>query len=100
MTAEPQGTTESPPKRGDWEWFWRFLSVVMVFVVGWVIWIAVQISPQPLATPAAYEAAAKAASRNAQGQIKPAAPIPGMRPDTKLRLTDTLERPPPEPAQQ
>jgi hypothetical protein len=118
MAAQVEPTSEAPRKRGDWEWFWRFLAVVMVFVVGWVIWIAIQINPPPLVTAAAYEAAAKArASRNAQGLIQqapsaPAAaasapsPLEPADPEAEkklaapLRLSDTLEKPPAEPAAQ
>lgn len=42
------------------EWFWRFLAAVMLFAVGWSIWIFYQLNPPPLATNAAFEAAAKA----------------------------------------
>ena len=61
QTASPQ-----PPARAPiGEWFWRFLAVVMLFVVGWVVWIAIQISPPDIVLPAAYEAAAQGrASRN------------------------------------
>ena len=42
------------------EWFWRFLAAVMLFAVGWTIWIFTQLNPPQLITPAAFEAAAKA----------------------------------------
>lgn len=65
------------PQRMVGEWFWRFLALVMLFTVGWVIWIIYQINPQPLVTPAGFEAAAKArASQDAKGKITPAAPAP------------------------
>ena len=52
------------------EWFWRFLAVVMVVVIGWVVWIAIQISPPEIILPAAYEAAAQGrALRNSGGTI-------------------------------
>ena len=55
------------------EWFWRFLSVVMLFAVGWAVWIFYQLNPAPLITRAAFEAAAKArATRDAHGLITPA----------------------------
>jgi hypothetical protein len=100
--AEPkQGTSETAPRRGDWEWFWRFLAAVMLFVVGWVIWIAIQISPRALVTPAAYEAAAHANARSAKGLIV-AAPqgkaVPGPQPPVnveKLRLSESIESPVP-----
>ena len=36
------------------EWFWRFLAVVMLLTVGWVLWIIYQINPQPLITNAGF----------------------------------------------
>ena len=56
------------------EWFWRFLAVVMLVVVGWVVWIAIQISPPEIVLPAAYEAAAQGRARNSSGTIG-AAPV-------------------------
>lgn len=58
--------------------FWRFLAGVMVFALGWMLWIFYQISPPPLILNAAFEAAAKAktkpvATPSAQGVITPAA---------------------------
>jgi hypothetical protein len=54
------------------EWFWRFLAVVMLAVIGWVVWIAIQISPPAMVLPAAYEAAAQGrALRNSGGSIGP-----------------------------
>jgi hypothetical protein len=73
---------QTPPRRGDWEFLWRFIAVAMLFEIGWVIWIAIQINPPPIALPAAFAAAAKArANRNFEGQIvipdrAPAAEIP------------------------
>ena len=106
MAVQQQGTSESAPRRSDWEWFWRFLAVVMAISVAWVIWIASQIGPRPLATPAAYEAAAQAKSRSAKGRISPApapapepAPAPSMPQNVppvdmeKLRMSDTLTAP-------
>ena len=59
------------------EWFWRFLSVVMLFAVAWAVWIFYQLNPTPLITRAAFEAAAKArATRDAHGLISPASPAP------------------------
>lgn len=42
------------------EWMWRFLAIVMMFSVGWTVWIIYQISPPQLTLDAAFEAAAKA----------------------------------------
>jgi hypothetical protein len=67
---------EPKPQKMVGEWFWRFLAVVMLLTVGWVVWIIYQINPQPLITPAGFEAAAKArASQDAKGLIKSAAPV-------------------------
>src|SRR5687767_15849850 len=68
------------------EWLWRFLAGVMVFAVGWTMWILYQLNAPPLITTAAYEAAASAnAKQNAQGVIvpasAPAAPAPAAAPE-------------------
>ena len=56
------------------EWLWRFMAAVMLFAVGWTLWIFYQLNAPPLITDAAYEAAAKAnAKQNAKGVIVPAA---------------------------
>lgn len=95
------------------EWFWRFLAVVMVAAVAWMLWIFHQLNPTPLATAAAFEAAAKAGARqNAQGVISPPtpalaasapaeapAPAPAAAPKEppvdmeKLKFTDSLAAP-------
>ena len=68
-TTQASGTQKTPPMQFG-EWFWRFLAFVMIFVIGWVAWIAIQISPPDMILPAAYEAAAKGrASRNSAGPI-------------------------------
>lgn len=73
QTAAP-GTAPPKPQKMIGEWFWRFLAVVMLLTVGWVLWIIYQINPQPLITKAGFEAAAKArASQDARGVITPAA---------------------------
>lgn len=52
------------------EWFWRFLAAIMLAIVGWVVWIAIQISPPDLILPEAFEAAAQGrAARNSAGVI-------------------------------
>ncbi len=104
------------------EWMWRFLAIVMMFSVGWTVWIIYQLNPPPLITNAAFEAAAKAKvkgtpaeKQSAHGVIASAgaeAPqVPGMtasapaeaakepkeppvNPD-KLKFTDTLAIPAP-----
>jgi hypothetical protein len=62
------------------EWFWRFLAVVMMFSVGWTVWIIYQLNPPPLVMNAAFEAAARAKvkgapveKQSAQGVIAPSA---------------------------
>ena len=80
------------------EWMWRFLAGVMLFAVGWSIWIFYQINPPALITEAAFEAAARAnAKQNAQGRIvppaPPVAPAPPREPPInadKLKFSDTL----------
>jgi hypothetical protein len=76
MSDASQGSESTPAAaKAVGEWFWRFLAVVMLAVVGWVVWIAYQINPPPLVTASAFEAAAKArAARNVQGVIAPAVP--------------------------
>lgn len=57
------------------EWFWRFLAAVMLFAVGWTMWIFTQLNPPQLITTAAFEAAAKAKvdpQQSTQGVIVPA----------------------------
>lgn len=83
MTAAEQtaATAAAPvPQKLVGEWFWRFLAVVMLFTVAWILWIFYQINPRPLITTAGFEAAAKArASQDARGVITPAA-APGATP--------------------
>lgn len=97
------------------EWFWRFLAGVMLVIVGWVVWIAIQISPPDLILPAAFEAAAQGrATRNSGGVIggavqpgpppvaeasAPAMPMlqsPEFQPPVnleKLRMAESIETP-------
>ena len=82
------------------EGFWRFLAAVMLFAVGWALWIFYQINPPMVVTGAAYEAAAKAkASQSARGLIKPAPkPVAETRAAPpvdagKLKLSDSLTLP-------
>ena len=71
MSGEPQTETqEHAPTGASGEWIWRFLAGVLLFSVGWILWIAYQLNPPMLVTTAAFEAAAKAkASQNAVGVI-------------------------------
>jgi hypothetical protein len=77
----------------------------MLVIVGWVVWIAFQISPPDLILPAAFEAAAQGrATRNSGGVIggavQPAA-APDLKPTVfeppvnleKLKLAESIETP-------
>ena len=98
------------------EWFWRFLALSMMATVAWIVWIMVQINPQPLVTDEAFEAAAKAraTAQDAKGVIV-SAPAPGAEAPAepqevkepkepkeppvnveRLRLADSIETPVPE----
>jgi hypothetical protein len=46
--ADPQQRTEQRTSGHGSEWLWRFLALAMLFMVGWVGWIAYQISPSPI----------------------------------------------------
>jgi hypothetical protein len=97
MAAEERTMAQQPGERNPaqggadrhlvGEWFWRFLAVVMVATVGWVIWIAYQISPPAVFTPAAFQAAAQARSSHPPGsptqgtiKAKPAVAQPAVAP--------------------
>ena len=116
MSAATTGGVQAPPPLQFGEWFWRFLALVLLFVGGWVTWIAIQINPPDVFLPAAYEAAAKGrASRNSSGLVTgvvlPAspppqepAPAPAETPAKaeppvnleKLRLAESIETPIPD----
>jgi hypothetical protein len=105
MMQQPEG--EQPAGRARGEWLWRFLAATLLLLLGWVAWVAYQISPSPLATPAAFQAATRALeAQNVQtGMIRPAAPAAPAVARTaaavklhpvnmeKLRLSDTLTPP-------
>jgi len=118
--AEPTVTSEAAaprPQKLVGEWFWRFLAVVMLATVAWVLWIIYQINPQPLITTAGFAAAAKArASQDAKGVITKAAgpaaagapvqppvqaaPAQAKEPPVnieRLRLSDSIQTPIAEP---
>ena len=83
------------------EGFWRFLAAVMLFAVGWAMWIFYQLNPPAVVTNAAFEAAAKAkAAQSAHGIIQPAPkPAAAAEPPVdlgKLKLSDSLAIPPVE----
>ena len=69
MSAATTHASGKQPPAQIGEWFWRFLAVVMLIVVGWVVWIAIQINPPDIVLPAAYEAAAQGRARNSSGTI-------------------------------
>ena len=88
------------------EWFWRFLATVMLFAVGWTMWIYSQLNPPALITAAAFEAAAQAKAdrkQSAKGVIAPAAaPAAEAAPSVpkeppvnaeKLRFSESLSAP-------
>ena len=50
------------------EWMWRFLAIVMMFSVGWTVWIIYQLNPPPLIMNAAFEAAARAKGKETRGE--------------------------------
>ena len=86
------------------EWLWRFLAGVMLFAVGWTIWIYSQLNPPALITAAAFEAADKAKAEPRQsthGVIAPAV-VPDMPKENpkqppvnaeKLKFSDSLSAP-------
>ena len=88
------------------EWMWRFLAIVMMFSVGWTIWIIYQLNPPPLVMNAAFEAAAKAKGKgmpsekqSAQGVIVPsagadAASRPAETPGTAAPVAVSSKEPP------
>ena len=87
------------------EWMWRFLAIVMMFSVGWTVWIIYQLNPPPLVMNAAFEAAAKAKGKgpsekqSAQGVIVPtgganaAAPV-AVPPATASAPAEAVKEPP------
>lgn len=113
QTAPPVAVAPKPQKLIG-EWFWRFLAVVMLATVGWVLWIIYQINPQPLITSAGFEAAAKArASQGIKGKItlvakpeavasavEPAKPAPEPKEPPvnaeRLKFSNSIETPIPE----
>lgn len=89
-SAAQTETQEHAPTKAVGEWIWRFLAGVLLFSVGWILWIAYQLNPPMLVTTAAFEAAAKAkASQNATGIIAP-------KPEAEAPKADG-ESPKPEP---
>jgi hypothetical protein len=83
------------------EWLWRFLAVVMMFSVGWTVWIIYQLNPPPLIMNAAFEAAAKAKGKpaekqSAQGVIAPPADSVATAPAAPPAATPPAASPTPE----
>jgi hypothetical protein len=86
------------------EWMWRFLALVMVFAVGWTMWIFYQLNAPPLITDAAFQAAAAAKASSKQSvegvitRAEPPAPEPAAPKEPpvntdRLKLTETLSAP-------
>jgi len=86
------------------EWLWRFLAAVMLFAVGWTMWIYAQLNPPALITAAAFEAAAKAKAdpkQSTRGVIAPAVvpELPKENPKEppvnaeKLKFSESLSTP-------
>lgn len=71
------------------EWLWRFLTIVMMFSVGWTIWIIYQLNPPSLVMNAAFEAAAKA--KDAPAEAPKGRPI---NPE-KLKFSESIALPVP-----
>ena len=82
------------------EWFWRFLAAVMMFSVGWTVWIIYQLNPPPLIMDAAFEAAAKAKIKGAQSekQSVQGVIVPSAGADTAAKAPEALVAAPPEAA--
>lgn len=98
-TANQTVTQVAVPRKVVGEWMWRFLAGVLLFSVGWVLWIAYQLNPPMLVTKAAFEAAAQArANQNAAGVIapRPGAEAPKAQADAPPAATDA-PKPEPEP---
>lgn len=82
------------------EWFWRFLAAVMLFAVGWTIWIFTQLNAPQLITPAAFEAAAKAKvepQQSTQGVIVPASATDPAKDAPKEAAKEAAKEAPKEP---
>jgi len=73
IEAQQDLAAEAPvPTKVVGERIWRFLAAVLLFSVGWILWIAYQLNPPMLVTKAAFEAAAKAkAHQNVFGVLAP-----------------------------
>lgn len=120
MAAEPHSDVQQEVQaavgpgahsRGEWDFLWRVIAVALLFEIGWVVWVAIQINPPPIALPAAYDAAARAlAARHVEGQIRSADPAPAAAPAPtvpalpreppvnveKLKLSESIETAIPE----
>lgn len=54
----PQQVRAVPVARGDRQWFWRIIAVLMIAAVGWVAWIAWRLQPgDAVVTALAFKAA-------------------------------------------
>ena len=52
---------------------WRFLALVMVFIMGWMVWVLYQLNPPPFIMNTAFEAFANAKAKARENQL----PKPG-----------------------
>jgi len=73
------------------EWFWRFLAGVMLFAVGWTIWIYTQLNPPALVTDAAFAAAAKAKANSNTGQSTQGVIVPAAAPEAPPEPKESKE---------
>ena len=65
LAATPEATVFRPTlaRPRPREWFWRTLAVLMLLSVAWVIWVAFQLQPRPIATDLALRVADEARRR-------------------------------------
>lgn len=73
------------------EWFWRFLAAVMLFAVGWTLWIFYQIDAPSIVTNAAFQAAAQAKAKAGQSTQGVIAPAGGSPPDPAVAPAQPAE---------
>jgi MSHA biogenesis protein MshN len=99
-TAIPQVRSVGAP-RGDREWFWRIVAVLLVAAVGWVAWIAWQLQPRPsLATDLAIKSQTSRTAPSAQAsaaQTPPPVQAAAAPPEPKPAEAKPIETKPVEP---
>ena len=79
------------------EWMWRFLALVMLFAVGWSMWIFYQLNPVPLITDAAFQAAAAAKANSRQSVEGVIAPPPDTQAMAEPPRPEAIREAPAEP---